>query len=120
MAFDYAALRTETVEPLIDEFGKAAQIAVNDPASGDPWDSDLDAETLHDVTLVQTKFHKSDNQGTLVEVGDVMFLVSTKGVTIDPALADRVIVGGITYQVVRVDPLQPGSTVMLWKIHARK
>ena len=120
MAFDYPNLRDETVEPLIAEFGKPGQIAVNDPTTGEPWDSQIGSEALHAVTVVQTQFKKSDNNGTLVEMGDVLFLVSTDGVTIDPALANRIIVNAISYQVVRIDPLQPGSTVMLWKIHARK
>ena len=120
MAFDYTGLRNETVEPLIDEFGKDGQLAVNDDASGAPYDSQLGSETLYDVRLVQTRFKKSDNNGTLVEAGDVLYIVSTKGVKIDPDLANRMIVGTVTYQVVRIDPLQPGNVIMLWKIHARK
>jgi len=120
MAFDYAGLRDGTVEPLIAEFGKPGQISVNVPAVGDPWDSQIGGETLFDVKLVQTKFVKDNNQGTLVEENDVLFLVSTEGVTADPEMANRIVVGGVTYQVVRIDPLQPGTVTMLWKVHARK
>jgi len=49
-----------------------------------------------------------------------MFLTSTEGVTVDPELADRIKVNSITYQVVRIDPLYPGDTILFWKIHARK
>lgn len=120
MAFDYISLRDDTAEPLIAEFGKPGQIAVNDSSSFAPYESQFGSETLHDCTVVQTRFQKADNNGTLVEEGDVLFLVSTDGVTIDPALAHRIVAGGATYQVVRVDPLQPGPTIMLWKVHARK
>jgi hypothetical protein len=120
MAFDYPALRDNTVEPKIAEYGKPGTLYVNDPATGDPWDSQLGAETAHAVTVLQTAFTKSDNKGTLVEMGDVMFLVSTEGVTTDPELAHRIEVNSITYQVVRIDPLFPGPTIMFWKVHARK
>ena len=121
MAFDYTGMRLETVEPLINEFGKDGQLAVNVPATGaDPYDSQLDGETLHPVRLVQTRFKKADNNGTLVEVGDVLYLVSTQGVTIEPAMANRIIVAGVTYQVVRIDPLAPGPVTMFWYVHARK
>jgi hypothetical protein len=120
MAFDYATMRLETVIPLIDEFGKDGELAVNDATTGAPYESQLGAETLHPVRLLQTKFKKMDNNGTLVEEGDVLYLVSTQGVTIDPDLADRMIVGGVTYQVVRIDPLVPGPVIMFWYIHARK
>ncbi len=120
MAFDYASLRDGTVEKLIAFFGKPGQIAVNDPTTGAPYDSRLGSETLHPVKAVQIQFKKADNQGTLVLKTDVLYLVSTEGVTIDPELANRIDVNSITYQVVRVDPLKPGTITMLWKVHARK
>ena len=121
MVFDYTAMRDETVIPLINELGKDGQLSVNVPATGaEPYESQIDGEALHDVRLVQTRFKKSDNRGTLIEEGDVLYIVSTKGVTIDPDLANRIIVGTVTYQVVRIDPLQPGAVVMFWYVHARK
>lgn len=120
MAFDYPTMVDDVVIPQLADKGKPGQIAVNDPSSGAPYESQLGSETLHNVTVVQKTFEKSDNNGTLVEKGDVLFLVSTDGVTIDPALADRIIANGITYQVVRIDPLYPGPTIMLWSIHGRK
>lgn len=146
MAFDYTGLRDGTVEPLIAEFGKSGSILVTTPpgeflldrdgnqildrdgnpitvrdvVAAAPYGSQLGFDVAHAVTLVQTRFKKSDNNGTLVEMGDVLFLVSTEGVTIDPSMANRMTVGGVTYQVIRIDPLQPGDVVMLWKVHARK
>lgn len=121
MAFDYAGARDTVAQPLIDEFGKPGTVMVNDPSTSvGPGESQLGNETPHAVRLVQAQFKKADNSGTLVETGDVLYLVSTQGVAIDPALANRMVVDGTTYEVIRVDPLQPGDTVMLWKIHARK
>lgn len=121
MGFDYTGLRDDTVEPLIAEYGKMGVLHVNVPATGaEPYESQLDGETLHDVVVVQTQFKKTDNMGTLVEMGDVGFLVSTEGLVIDPDLAQRISANGLTYQIIRIDPLQPGPVVMFWKVHARK
>jgi len=121
MAFDYTALNTGTVQPLIDEFGKDGELSINVPDSGaEPYESQIGVAVLYPIRLVQTVFKKDNNNGTLVEEGDVLYLVSTKGVTVDPELADRIIVDGLEYQVIRIDPLKPGPVIMLWKIHARK
>ena len=120
MAFDYPALRDNTVEPKIAEYGKPGTLYINDPEGGAPYESQFGDELAYPVTVLQTGFTKADNKGTLVEKGDVMFLVSTEGVTADPELAHRIEVNSITYQVVRVDPLFPGPTIMFWKVHARK
>lgn len=121
MAFDYASIRDQTVIPQIADKGKPGQISVNEPTTGaEPYESQIGTPVLHPVTLVQKQFKKSDNKGTLVQMGDVLYMVSPDGVTIDPALADRIIVDGISYQIIRIDPLQTGPLVMLWNIHARK
>ena len=147
MSFDYTTLRRETVEPLIEEFGKSGtllvagtdvggilvdrngdpildrdgnQIVTRDLSPSNPWESQLGFDVSYAVTLVQTRFKKADNRGTIVETDDVLYLVSTKNVTIDPGLADRITVGAVTYQVVRIDPLVPGPVVMFWYLHARK
>jgi hypothetical protein len=90
------------------------------PPTGAPYDSQIGTPDLHDVTVIQTTFKEDNNRGTLVQETDVLFLVSTEGLAVDPELADRIIANGDTYQVVRIDPLMPGSTVVLWSVHARK
>lgn len=122
MAFDYAGLRDGLVQPLLAEFGKVTpgQLSVNVPATGAPYDSQIGTPVLYSCTVVQTVFKKSDNNGTLVEAGDVLFLVSPEGLSVEPEMANRIIVDGVIYQIVRVDPLKPGSVIMLWKVHGRK
>ena len=120
MAFDYPNLRDNLVEPQLADKGKPGILYVNDPSTGEPYESQIGSETAHPVTVLQTGFKKENNRGTLIEMGDVMFLVSTEGVTVDPELAHRIKVNSIIYQVVRIDPLYPGSTIMFWEVHARK
>lgn len=121
MAFDYADLRDNTVIPAIEEYGKDGELSVNTPPTGaEPYESQIGEPVLHPVRVLQTSFKKSTNNGTLIVKGDVLYMVSTKGVTIDPSLANRIIVGGVTYQVVRIDPLETGPVILFWYIHARK
>lgn len=120
MAFDYTTLKIETVEPLIEEFGDVGQVSVDDPSTGAPYESQLGSETLHAATFLRTSFKKENNNGTLIEENDVLFMMSTRGIVIDPELANRIVVDSVTYQVVRIDPLKPGPVKMFWYVHARK
>ena len=120
MGFDYQRIRDNVAEPKLSQFGTSGYLSMNGSSTGKPWDSQLGNDSQLPITVVRTIFKKSDNQGTLVEKNDVMFLVSTEGVSIDPALADRMTVDNVTYQIIRIDPLKPGPVVMLWKVHARK
>ncbi len=119
--FDYVTLRDTTVNGLLENFGKTATMFQNVAVPGaNPWDSEITTETSAEVTVVQTEFSKADISLSLVEAGDVKFLMSTNGVDFDPSLSDRIQTGADVYQITQVEPLQPGSTVMLWTIYARK
>ena len=120
MAFDYSTLRTDTVETLIKEFGDSGHLLLTGESIGEAWESNLDNDVECPINAVRTRFIQDNNQGTLVEKNDVMFLVSTEGVANDPTLAEQIVVDCTKYQVVRIDPLKPGPVVMLWKVHARK
>ena len=121
MAFDYVNLRDNVAEKLIAQFGDVGHLLLPGESVGEDYESRLNNDSECPVAYVRTKFAKAENNGTLVEKNDVMFLVSTEGViTFDPKLADRFLVDNIEYQIVRIDPLKPGPVVMLWKVHSRK
>ena len=122
MAFDYITLRDTVAEPLLKEFGNQGDGFLMIPGEpiGEDYGSRLDNDTECPITYTIGHFEKSENNGTLVEENDLMFLVSTEGVTIKVKLANRIVADGIEYQIVRIDPLKPGPIIMLWKVHARK
>lgn len=120
MAFDYTSLRNNVVDPLILEFGTSGTLLIPGTSSGPAYDPQPGADILQPVTVVQTVFSKEDMARSNIEKDDVAFLVSTKDVTTDPSLADRLTVADVTYQVIGIKPLRPGLVVMLWKVHARK
>ncbi|MCT7376811.1 hypothetical protein [Chelativorans salis] len=66
-----------------------------------------------------------ERQGSSIGATDKRVLISTEGVTIpaygdDPDSAnapterDQSVVGGTAHEIVRVDPLDPGGTVVMW------
>ena len=118
MSFDYAALRDNTVEPLMAKFGKSGTITTPSGSPADPWDP-ATGSTETAVTVVETQPDAKDRDGTIIREDDVIFLVSPDG---DPALdlAQTLTVEGVTYQVVGIMPVRPGSVLVLWKAHCRK
>jgi hypothetical protein len=120
MSFDYTSLKTGVAEKLIKEFGDSGYLLMPGESVGEDWESNLDNDVECPIQAVRTAFKTDNNQGTLVEKTDVMFLVSTEGVTQDPEMAQKIVVDCKEFQVVRIDPLRPGPVTMLWKVHARK
>jgi hypothetical protein len=120
MAFDYAALRGQVAIPLLDEFGKAAALRVAGTDTGSTYNPVPAAPTDHAVVVVETQFTKEERAGGNVQQDDLMFLMSTKGVTINPGLAQQLILDSIAYAVIHVGPLRPGTVIMLWRVHVRK
>lgn len=119
MAFDYEGLKQDVVIQLLDEFGKSGTLLLPGAATGENYDPQPGADIPQPVVLLEIKFTKEERAGGNVETNDLMFLVSPKGVTVDPELTQRVQVGSIIYSVVGVKPLRPADVTMFWKIHAR-
>lgn len=115
MTFNYASLRSNTVDPLLARFGKTATLT-GETLSGDAWDPTV-SETDTEVTVVQTDFTQAERDGTIVQADDIMFLMEA---SVEPTTADTLTVDGTTYQVVNVMPLRPGSVTMLYRVQARK
>lgn len=121
-AFDYAGLRDSVVIPLLRDFGKLADgvLLFSGAPTGTAYNPQPGADVPQPVKVVQTTFEKKDVDGSTIQKDDVKFIISPENVTMDPELANRITVDGITYQAVNVKPLKPGSVVMLWTVQARK
>lgn len=119
MAFNYANLRDNTAAPAIAEFGQGATLRANasayDPATGGNTLTPTDTS----VTVVETETIDKVSEGSLLEMGDRKFLMSTEGVTTPPKPTDVLIVNSAEYQVVQVQPLAPGGTTVLYTVWGR-
>lgn len=119
MTFDYAGLRDDVVAPTLAEFGKSATLKQPGVATGDEWDPIPGTPTDYAVKVLELSFTMADRAGSLVQEDDRRFLMSTDNDP-DPDLKGTLIIGSDTLQVVNLEPLQPGSVVMLWRVHCRK
>lgn len=115
MAFDYGPLK-DVATDLIADFGKSATLVklVN---SGTDFDPDI-TESATAITLVETEFSTSQKDGTLIQQGDKKFLISANAATVEQK--DRIKLGSDTWQIIEVEPLNPGGTVLIYTAHVRK
>lgn len=121
-AFDYSRPQA-TAERLIARFGKAGAIrrTVTDDDNSTPWDASDDSETTTDYacTLVVLDYSLRERETTLIAADDRRVLISTDGLTITPTAADLLVVNSTAREIVRLDPLEPGDTVVLWTAQVR-
>lgn len=116
-AFDYGKTRA-TAERLIAKFGQRGSLrrVVNSGPDYDPVQTSEDF-LCSLVDLDQSQVHVAD---TLVQRGDRMVYLSTEGLSITPTLPDKVLIGGVEYAIVDIQPLSPGGTVMFWQLQVRR
>lgn len=112
VSFNYAK-SAATADRLIKKFGQTGAIR-RTTTTGDPWDPVV-TETDYACTLVVTEYTLRERESSLIGTTDKRVLISTKDLSIEPTEQDRVVVGGIAHEIVRVDPLNPGGTVVMWE-----
>ncbi|WP_146617680.1 hypothetical protein [Rhodoplanes serenus] len=117
-AFDYARSRA-TADRLIARFGQSGAIRRAGAPSGDPWNPTAGESTDHPCALVVLAYDTREIDGTLIRSSDRKVLVAAGGLAVEPTAADRIVIGGTALEIVRVAPLAPGGTVVLYEIQAR-
>lgn len=117
-AFDYLESRADA-EELLAEFGQTGAIR-RQAASGPAHDPVL-TPTDYPATLVVDPdgWQQSETTGTLIQMSDAKVYVSTAGLSIEPTVADQIVMGGAPLDVVAVKPLSPAGTLVMWTIAAR-
>lgn len=129
MAIDYEKL-AQTALRLISTNGRSVTLRAQSTTLVDPDDpfagteaaevpEDIDALS---VTGVFTNFKLSSIDGVNVIAGDKRFVVADSEVDSEEDLTrfDRVHDGSDVYQVVGVDPVQPGDTPLVYFFHVRR
>ena len=118
--FDYSNLLA-TAKNLLAKFGKTGALIVPINESGEnPWDPASGTPEEYSVTVVQVGLDYDDRSQTLIQQGDVMFLVSMDGLDVLPTLEHRMTVDSNQYEIVGVMPIKPGPTDMMFKVHCRQ
>lgn len=114
--FNYAGM-SETAKRLIARFGKSGTIR-RTTSSGDPFNP-TQTTTDYACILVVLEFANKDIDGTLIRQTDRMVYVSTAGLTITPAVTDKIIINTAPLSIINVKPLQPGDTVLMYELQCR-
>lgn len=78
----------------------------------------MGAPVLFTARVVETNYADKDVDGTNVQSGDVMLLVSAAGGN-EPQGKDKVTIGGRTLSVVQVMRVAPGGDALMFKVQAR-
>jgi len=117
VAFDYDRARA-TAARLIVKFGQKGSLrrVTSTGPDYDPVQANADfACSL--VDLDQSQLHVAD---TLIQRGDRMVYLSTQGLSIEPTLADRLLIGGVEHAIVDIQPLSPGGVAVFWQLQVRQ
>ena len=123
-SFDYESIRDSVVIPQIANFGKLATLTQPGPTTGPDYDPIPGTPVIIPVTVLELGPPGSQSSvgaepGTLVRFDDRRFMMSTDGDP-DPDLTGTLTINGKILQVVSLDPNQPGSTIMFWRLRCRK
>lgn len=118
MNFDYTRSRA-TAERLIARFGAPATLTKPGEADDSTYPPTPGTPTDYACTAVKTEYAMSDRDGSNVRMSDVKLLVSTEGLSVEPANNDTITVAGRVYSVVNVDPLEPGPLTVMWTVQGR-
>lgn len=114
--FDYARTRA-TADRLITKFGQAAIIRRITGTSGEAWDPSV-TETDYDCVVAVTGFQKIESGN--VQAGDKIIEVSAVGLDVEPTPKDKIVIDGAVHAIIRVEPLNPGGTIVKYLVFARE
>lgn len=119
--FDYAGIRDNVANKLIDKFGQPGTIRAPGAKTGDKWNPTIGAPTTEACVLVELEYTQSEIDGTLILAKDKKVLVKVGGLTKEFMVnATELIYGGVTHIVVQpVKPLSPGGVLLLWELQVR-
>lgn len=88
-------------------------------AATDTYASTSNAD--YPVKALVTFFQKKDIDGKLIQVGDRMILIPAQGLpaALETLQVVQVIHGTKTLNPIRIEPLSPGGTAILYRFHVR-
>lgn len=107
---------------MIARYGKAGFIRRPGTVTGPAYDPTIGEPTDHPARFVVTDYATKDIDGSRVLATDKRVLLSVGSLTIEPTTSDRLVGDGDDngYSIEAVNPVEPGDTVLLYWIQARK
>lgn len=117
MSFNYTKAAA-TAARLIANFGATSTLTqtVNTGTAYNPTQT----ETDYTCTAVTLEWENSEIDGTLIKASDRKILISTSGLTITPAIGDKITIGSDVLRLVEpFKPLAPAGIVVYYETNAR-
>ena len=111
----YAGLQA-TATRLIKQFGKSATLETLGPATGPEWNPTPGTPVLTPIKVVETGYSLTNRNETLIQAGDWVGIADSAVAIVQGAV---LLVGGRRLQVVEVQAISPGETVLLYEMVAR-
>lgn len=118
MAFDYAGMATLVTDQLA-QFGMPMLLRRVTAGTYDPVSGTTTGGTSTDlaVTGLTTKITSEYAKAFAVEANDRMAILDG---TVEPQMADLLVIGSVPWQIVRIDPVQPTTTPLAYKCQIRR
>jgi len=118
-AFDYARSKS-TAESLLAKFGQTVTLKRDTAGAGPAYNPGAPTTTSYSATAVVLDYSDYERDGTFIQTGDKKVYLSTSGLSITPALSDKMVVNSDTHSIINIKPLNPGGTVLLYEIQIRR
>ena len=117
---DIAAEVAAALAEAAGDTGDGQQAVLIRPASPqiNPWDDPPGEPTETSAWAVAEAYSKNMVDGTLIRAEDRRVMV--EAVTPAPTTADRLSIGGVEYEIVRVDPEAPAGVALFFVCQCRR
>ena len=104
---------------------KGRSISIVSPGTDQVYDPATDSFTAGTDTALTvkglfTQFAKKDIDGELIKTSDKRVLIAASSLAAAPETGDKITDGGITYNVMNTDTVQPGDTAILYMVQVRR
>lgn len=105
-----------TAKRLIEKYGKDATLTKI--TNSGPAHNPTQTESTSTVKMVETGYSLTNRNESLVQAGDKLGLISTAGES--PELKDKITIDSVKYNIIDLQPLNPGGVTLLFEFTARK
>jgi len=120
MSFNYAGL-AKTALKQIAKFGRSVTLRTVAAGTFDTSTGTVSGASNSDVVVkaLVTGYKDKQIDGQIIRHGDKMVMIAGSAVTTPPVSNDIVVDGG-DYKIVNIETIQPGDTVLIYKLQVRK
>lgn len=119
--FNYGKIAA-TAKRLIERFGGPISIVATNPGT-DPvqtWKPTFNSPVTDNAKGVFTSYEQKFIDGTIIRQGDQKVLFSPIGLTVAPDLVGYIQRGAEKWNVVVIEIINPGDTVLIYKAQVRR